>query len=1020
MPSIIHMFEEQVNKTPGHIALSFENEHLTYETLNKQANQLAAYLLAQGVHTEQLIGICMDRSISLITGILGILKAGAAYVPLDPRYPASRIHYMLEDTQAVMVIADNNTAGVLSGINTNIQVITLPLETAATPAVPFPIIPREHNLAYIIYTSGTTGTPKGVMIEHRNVVSLVKNVDYVPFHENNCLLSTGSPAFDATTFEYWGMLLNGGQLVLCKDEQLLDIREMKRIIQAKNVNIMWLTSGWLNQLVDADIRIFAGLTTLIAGGEKLSSTHIQQLKNTFPDLQIINGYGPTENTTFSLTYPITETVIPDNIPIGKPLSQRQVYILNEELQHCDDGEIYVAGAGIGRGYLHQPDLTAARFPPDPFSKIAGARMYKTGDLGKWLPDANVAFQGRTDNQVKIRGYRIEPGEVEAVLMQTGTILQVVVMCQLINEQKYLAAYIVPGPGYLQEKAISFLAVRLPDYMLPMVWVPLDSMPLTPNGKIDKHALPVPALPTLPEGYVAPGNDLESQVAAVWEKLLNIYPVGICSTFFQLGGDSLMLIKLYNDFCKTFNTTIPFDILFDDVTVEKMAACLHKQHQPETTDLIGFNADMVTHTQRNFFIRNRLNPTEAFPNSGIVYEISGTLHIPRLNKAFREVIALNESLHTSYYMHGRDVCKRIHASGDISFSIQEVTTPDTSIDIQIHKLTQAFDFSKPPLIRCFHILLGNGRTFLYLDMPHINSDGTSLMVILREVEMVYNGMPLDKYKLQFTDFQQFRYQYFKSPQFDQDVAFWKEQFSSKVPLMDFPGTRGKLRQGVSVVSIIPLSLREKINSYLNGRNITSFQLLITTYYLLLHKLTANTDISVMIPVYNRSRKGFENIVGLLANKLVVRIPIVTSLTLDEFMTTCKELLLQTLQHQHYPYELLYDQCKKDGYDVKVFPLSQTFFNYQHFTNSYHPGEATLKLHIQEKVKEVLPLSMEITDNEQDMHMTVLSAAGIYDKSSLVQIGQYYLLLLEEILTNGQVCIADIRSEIGLNKSVIDFN
>lgn len=1032
-PSIIHAFEEQVNKTPGHIALSFEEQHLTYEALNQQANQLAAYLLAQGVYPEQLIGICMDRSVSLVVGILGILKAGAAYVPIDPGYPASRIRYMLEDTQATLVITDNDVqiAGALSAINAAVQVIRLPLDPAGEPVTSFRVIPEGHHLAYVIYTSGTTGTPKGVMIEHRNVVSLVKDVNYVSFHENNCLLSTGSPAFDATTFEYWGMLLNGGRLVLCREEKLLDFREMKRMIQEQNVNMMWLTSSWLNQLVDTDITMFAGLTTLIAGGEKLSSRHIQQLKNTFPALEIVNGYGPTENTTFSLTYPVITAIIPDNIPIGKPLSQRQVYILNEELQHCNNGEtgeIYVAGAGVGRGYLHQPDLTEARFLPDPFNKTTGNRMYKTGDLGKWLPDGNVEFKGRTDNQIKIRGYRIEPAEVEVVLLQTGTIFQAVVLRQLINEQPYLTAYIVPGPGYLQEQAIDFLAARLPEYMMPMLWVPLTFMPLTTNGKIDKLALPVPALPALPEDYVAPRNELENQVVAIWEKLLNIHPIGIRNTFFQLGGHSLLLIQLYNDVCEVFKTTIPFDVLFNDVTVEKMAGCIYEQQQSEIDsspdDMAGFNANMVTFTQRNFFIRNRLNPTEAFPNSGIVYEIKGLLHLPALEKAFREVIALNESLHTSYYIHGRDVFKRIHHGENIAFHIGEINTPDTNIDAQIHQLTQPFDFSKPPLIRCFHIRLGNGRIFLCLDMPHINSDGVSLSVILREVVMVYNGGLLNMDKLQFADFQQSRYRYFKSPQFDLDIAFWKEQFSSEVPPMNFPGTmgvqQGKFRQGVSVVTILPASLREKIDWYLNGRNMTPFQLLISTYYLLLHKLTGNNDITVMIPVYNRSLKGFENIVGLLANKLVVRIPIAENLTANEFITNCKEVLLQTLHHQHYPYELLYDQYKKDGYNVKAFPLSQTFFNYQHFTNSYQPGEATLKLHIQEKVKEVLPLSMEIIDDEQDMHLTVLSAAGVYNKFSLEQIGKHYLLLLERIIDNGDVRIGNIASEIELNKSVIDFN
>ncbi|MBS1973319.1 MAG: amino acid adenylation domain-containing protein, partial [Bacteroidetes bacterium] len=579
--SIVDVFAEQVAKTPKKTAIVFEDTRLSYQELDDKTNQLAHYLVAKGVQKESPVPICVGRSAETIIGILGILKAGGAYVPIDPEYPADRISYMLKDINANIVVT-----------NTLFQSKLLAYSKATLILMDsdWSIINKEPNstlsntiapgqLAYIIYTSGSTGRPKGVMIEHKNVVSLVKGIDYVKLSEQNVLLSTGSPSFDATTFEFWGMLLNGGELVLCNEETLFDTRALKEVIGKNKVNIMWVTSGLLNQWIDLDIMVFERLQTVLAGGEKLSEKHIEKLKKKFPAIDIINGYGPTENTTFSLTYYISSTEIPYPIPIGKALNSRSAYILNSQMQMCaigEEGELYVGGAGIGRGYLNLPELTREKFMPDLFNVSPGAMMYRTGDMAKWLADGNVEFLGRIDDQVKIRGFRIELGEIESVLKKCSGVKDAVVVAKEGGDGiRRLMAYVVAENLFDKENIMSYLQQHLPDYMIPKLLIELNKIPLTANGKADKKALPDPGL--LPEfgkrRYQAPRTETEKIVAEIFSGALGLAEISIDDDFFELGGHSLIAIQVMKRLEEKTGVLIPITSLFEAPTIRKLSLLL---------------------------------------------------------------------------------------------------------------------------------------------------------------------------------------------------------------------------------------------------------------------------------------------------------------------------------------------------------------------------------------------------------------------------------------------------------------
>ncbi len=578
--TIADLFEEQALKSPDSTAVVFDRKKLTYKELNDRSNRLAHYLKKKGVKAETMVPICIDRSLDMMVGIIGILKAGGAYVPIDPEYPEERIKFMLEDTKASVILTSANNRSKLPESGSDVIEIDADwLLISNEPDSDPKRTTGPDSLANVIYTSGSTGKPKGAMVTQRNVVSLVKGIKYVALSKGDILLATGSPSFDATTFEYWSMLLNGGKLILCNESRLLNSKLLKEEIVDKGVNIMWFTSSWFNQLVDNDISVFKGLKTIIVGGEKLSEYHIGIVRETYPELEIVNGYGPTENTTFSLTCKVTADMTNASIPIGRPLENRSAYILDKDLMPVPvgvSGEIFLGGSGVSRGYLNQPDLTAEKFVKNPFGD--GEVMYITGDLGRWMPDGNIEYLGRMDEQIKIRGYRIEPGEIESVLRECDLVNQAVVMVREDRENnRRLVGYVVPEGSLDRVLIIKYLESRLPDYMIPALWVELQILPLTSNGKIDRSALPDPdATEGLSKGYVAPGNELEWALSKNWQKILGVDRVGVHDDFFELGGDSLLAVGIFGYIEKLTGKKLAISTLFETPTIKQLAEIIKNE------------------------------------------------------------------------------------------------------------------------------------------------------------------------------------------------------------------------------------------------------------------------------------------------------------------------------------------------------------------------------------------------------------------------------------------------------------
>jgi amino acid adenylation domain-containing protein len=577
--SIHELFEAQAVRTPEAVAVEYEGRQLTYRELNARANQVARYLARHGVGPETMVGLCVDRSLEMVVGTLGILKAGGAYVPLDPDYPAARLAFMLEDTAAPVLLTQASLRerlpafpGRVVSLDTDWREIAR--EKQSTPKVKV----SARNLAYVIYTSGSTGRPKGTSIEHRSVVRLVKNTNYIELGPDEVFLQFAPISFDASTLELWGSLLNGAKLVVCPAGRL-SLEELGRVIRERGVTTLWLTAALFHQMVDTQIESLRGVRQLLAGGETLSVPHVREMLQVIGRNRLINGYGPTENTTFTCCHVMTAgTRIEHTVPIGRPIANTRVYVLDAHLQPVPVGvygELYIGGDGLAREYLHQPELTAEKFVPDPFSTAPGARLYRTGDLVRWLPEGDIEFLGRIDHQVKIRGYRIELGEIEATLQQHPAVREVVVLGREdVPGDKRLVAYVVAEnpPADLVDQLRAHLRASLPEYMVPAAFVTLDALPLTENGKIDRKALPAPDVSAqLKAAYVAPRTPTEEILAGALGEVLGIERVGVEENFFDLGGHSLLAMRVISRVRQALFVELPLRDLFAAPTISRLAA-----------------------------------------------------------------------------------------------------------------------------------------------------------------------------------------------------------------------------------------------------------------------------------------------------------------------------------------------------------------------------------------------------------------------------------------------------------------
>ncbi|MCC6694568.1 MAG: amino acid adenylation domain-containing protein [Candidatus Hydrogenedentes bacterium] len=579
--SIPQLFEAVAERFGASVALSTGDTSMTYAALNARANQLAAYLMAQGIGRDALVGLCVDRSIEAIVAILGILKSGGAYLPLDSAYPEARLRQILDDARPPLVIVEDAAAPRLASTDTKVLSLSR-LQEDASRYSPVNLTPASgpNDLAYVMYTSGSTGVPKGVCVEHHNVVRLVCGADYASFGPEEVFLQFAPLPFDASTFEIWGALLHGARLAIAPPGPL-SLDRLGEVIERERVTTAWLTAGLFHQMVDAVLGRLRGLRQLLAGGDVLSPAHVRRVLEVLPGIRVINGYGPTECTTFACCHPMCRPEeVEEPVSIGRPIANTRVYVLDESMHPVPVGavgELHIGGDGVARGYLNRPELTAERFVPDPFQGDDGARVYRTGDAVRFLPDGRLQFLGRKDQQVKIRGFRVELGEIESVLAACPAVKEAAVITQPdANGDKRLIAYVTPRQvnGHATPAVRDFLNEQLPAYMIPSIIMWLEGLPLNPNGKVDRAALPAPNQPDVRE-YCPPATEPERVLAGIWAELLKVDRIGRNEDFFALGGHSLIATQMVYRIQDAFGIQFPLRKVFECGTVAALAEAVEE-------------------------------------------------------------------------------------------------------------------------------------------------------------------------------------------------------------------------------------------------------------------------------------------------------------------------------------------------------------------------------------------------------------------------------------------------------------
>jgi amino acid adenylation domain-containing protein len=570
--AIHQLFEEQVLRTPDKIVVTRNDVQVTYKELSDKSNYLSLRLVEEGVQQGSIVGLMCGRTVEMLIGMLSILKSGCIYLPIDADYPLARKRYMINDSGLKLVLTDMEQDNEIEML---CEILRVPENQQELSIKKLPIQNNNPD-AYIMYTSGSTGLPKGVLVRHEGVVRLVKNSNYAPLTEETVILQTGAIVFDATTFEVWGALLNGGKLILVDKEEISNATQLGMSLCKQNVNTLWLSSALFNQLVQDEPKIFRTVKWLLVGGDIVSPIHVKKAKFNNPEINIVNGYGPTENTTFSTTYLISDTES-TSIPIGSPIANSTCFIFSDEnrIQPIGvSGELCVGGNGLSEGYLNNPELTHEKFIENPF--IYGDRLYRTGDLTRRLSNGNIEFLGRKDNQMKIRGFRIESGEIESVLLKHDKVKECIVLVHEKAKEKFLCAYVVlinAGEFSLQSLR-EYMIGLLPEYMIPSFFVLIDKIPLTPNGKLDREALPLPEI-TAGLDFVTPSNEVEEQLVNIWSEVLQIPrgSISVTNNFFAIGGHSLRASTCISKMRKVFNADIPLVEIFRNPTITQLASII---------------------------------------------------------------------------------------------------------------------------------------------------------------------------------------------------------------------------------------------------------------------------------------------------------------------------------------------------------------------------------------------------------------------------------------------------------------
>ncbi len=1049
------LFERQAALTPEAIAVVFNEARLTYQELNRRANQLAHYLRRLGVGPEVQVGILLERSVEMIVGLLGVLKAGGAYLPLDPQYPAERLAFMIEDTEVAVLITREGLRQRLGSTSVN-RVIVLEEESWSGESTKNPeAMVWGENLAYVIYTSGSTGLPKGVAIEHHSAGTMINWArEIFSAEELHGVLAATSICFDLSVFELFVPLSWGGTVILAEHALMLP-----NLITKSEVRLINTVPSVISELVRIG-GIPAEAPVINLAGEALRRSLVQQLYELQTIERVVNLYGPSEDTTYS-TFAVMHRGDEGRVVIGRPIAKARAYPVDGQGLAAPvgvAGELWLGGDGLARGYLNRADLTAEKFVPDGLSGESGARLYRTGDLTRFLADGEIEYLGRVDQQVKIRGFRIEPGEIETVLNKHPSIQEALVLFRECGPaDTRLVAYVVPEGNdskQLTKELQKYLREMLPEYMVPTAFVSLKAMPLTPNGKVDRKELPVPDFLALKAEYVAPRTPVEETLAVIWSEVLAQDQVGIQDDFFALGGDSLLTTRVIARVRQSLKIELPQRIFFEAPTVAELARSVEnlKQSRASAKGNAGSvepppNLSELSASQRAALVMRlkkksaELTPEQTIPrrkDSGPVplsfaqqrlwfleqlgdsnyivpatSHLTGRLDLEALERSLNEIVRRHEALRTTFTMIDGQPMQVIAPRLPLALPLLDLyQLPADERAVEIRRLREEalrpFNLERGPLIRASLLRLAEEEHLLLLSMHHVVSDGWSLGVLIGELAALYDGFvkgqapSLPELTIQYADFAVWQRRWLSGEVLERQLAYWKETLGGSPPVLELPTDKPRPAvqtfEGSFLTGEIGPELTEALKDLSRREGVSLYMTLLAAFKTLLARYAGQEEVVVGTPIANRNWIDIENLIGFFVNTLVLRTDLSRNPPFNELLKRIREVTLGAFAHQDVPFEKLVEELQPER-DLSRTPLFQVMFSLQ---NAPMPplelAQVTMTLLQDETTTAQFDLTLDVTERPHGMECLLEYSTEVFERSTVQRILTHFTNLLESIVTN----------------------
>ncbi|MGW5285222.1 amino acid adenylation domain-containing protein [Streptomyces collinus] len=1025
------LFAGQAGRSPGATAVVCGTDRLTYAELDARTDALAARLRAAGVGRETPVALLMERSVHVPVAMLAVLKAGGAYVPLNPAFPVRRLHWMLEHTGARLLLTDPALAGHEAATASPVPVLDATGGPRREPGAPDehagPCAPDEDagpcapdQLAYIMYTSGSTGEPKGIGVTQGNIAALARDSAFGTAHRR--VLAHAPLAFDASTYEVWTPLLTGGTVVMAPPGRI-GTDTLARLVREHRITALFLTAALFDLVVEERVELLTEVREVWTGGEAASATSFRRALAAAPDTVLVNAYGPTETTTFATVHRVDARAggtVAGRVPIGSALDDTRLYVLDERGRPVPEGavgELCVGGTGVARGYLGRPGLTAERFAVDPYGP-PGARMYRTGDLARRRPDGTVDYLGRADQQVKIRGFRIEPGEVEAELTRCpGVGRAAVVVREDTPGEPCLVAYVVaapgadPAPGVLHRA----LAERLPAYMLPAAIVPLPDLPTTPNGKVDRRALPAPGERAVSRArFEEPAGATERLVAEVWGEVLGAGRIGRHDDFFALGGHSLRATRVVSRLGVRLSTEVPLRLLFEHPVLERFATALDAlcAEAPDTAaDRVvprpaGTAAPLSFAQQRLWFL-DQLQPGRPDYNIPVAVRLEGTLDTDALLDALRTVVARHEVLR-SRLAEGPDGPVQsvepaevfVPVVTDLSGVVREEAR-SRALGLAHGDAAAPFDLSRAPLLRARLVRVDAREHLLVLVLHHTVGDGWSMPVLWRELSDAYAALrrgerpALPVLPVQYGDYAHWQQRRLAEGAVDRGIAHWRERLAA-LPALELPTDRPRpltrTGSGGSLTFELPAELAGRLGALARERGATLFMVLLAGFQALLARWTGQHDLAVGSPVAGRDRTELEPLVGFFVNTLVLRTDLSGDPAFGEAVRRVRETALAAFEHQDVPFDRLVEELRPER-DLSRNPLFDVLFQLHPDQLDTLPleGIRTTSLDTANGTAK-FDLSLALTEHPDGLTGTLSYASDLFDDTTMERFAGHYARLL----------------------------